>query len=190
MTTTLLIPDDRPVTLTWHTTTVEEHCLTLTYGELREAITRKRDRDGRPHHPDLTGDLDLLEYSWLGDYEDDGSISEFTRTLDGHDLPPVPQLPVFTVSLDDSDDERECPHTYVLCAADLETATTLAITYYKDTYPAEYPDPDSAPDVLTGTWWTFPGEPAWPRQMSGREWTDLRSDEQLLERAYRTAAAS
>jgi hypothetical protein len=182
-----LIPEDRAVTLTWRTTTLEKRTLTLPYSQPREAVNGLRDRAGLAHQPDLGGDLRLLEENRLGDYEEDGSLREVTRALDGHDLPAAAQLPVFTVSLDDSDDERECPHTHVLHAPDLQAATALVIAHYRQTFPAEYPDPDCAPDVLEGTWWTFPGAPSWPREMSGREWSDLRGQEHLLEQADQAA---
>lgn len=188
---TTLIPEDRQVTVTWTTTSTVEYEHTFTFGELREAVNGERTRYGHRHHPDLTDDIGLLAESWLADYEDeDGSETEFTRELTYTTDISLPVLPVFTVSLDDSDDERECPHTYVLHAPDLQAATALAIARFKETFPAEYPDPDCAPDVLTGTWWTFPGQPSWPKDMSGREWDDLRGDQQLLERAYRAAVAS
>jgi hypothetical protein len=191
---TALPPDDHPVTVTWTTTAVDEHTLTLPYGELREAVNELRDRYGRAHHPDLADDLDLLEMSWLGDYEEDGSAGDFERSIVHYDLPALPRLAVFTVSLDDAyGDDHECAHTYVLHAPGQHMSHTLALAAHAD-YHGRGADPEIDPEeadcvsVLEGEWWTFPGVPSWPATLSGRTWMDLRGDEHLLERAYRMAA--
>ncbi|WP_034261820.1 hypothetical protein [Actinospica robiniae] len=187
---TTLIPDDLPVTVTWNTVTTTEHSLTLPYGELREEIGRLRARHGRPPDPDLAGDLDLLEQNWLGAHESDGAPSDFERSVTSHNLPPLPTLPSYTVSLDDSDEETPCPHTYVLHAPNLATAVALALTRFAEEFPNDYLRPGTGPSVLDGGWWTFPGTPSWPSELSGRTWEDLRADEHLLDAAYRQAADS
>ncbi|WP_034270831.1 hypothetical protein [Actinospica robiniae] len=185
---TTLISDEHPVTVTWTTVTTEKHSLTLPYGQLREEIDRRRARRGRPRHPDLAGDLDLLEDDYRADHEEHGTAGDFERSVTGHDLPPIPGLPVFTVSLDDSDEELVCAHTYVLHAPDLPSAITLAANRFAQEFPDEYLRPGTRPSVLNGDWWTFPGAPSWPSDLSGRTWEDLRGDEQLLAAAYGQAA--
>lgn len=188
--------DDHPVTIRWTTTTQEEHCLTLPYWELREAVDDERTRLGRAHHLDLTGDLDLLEQSWLADYEDSGSLGDLDRTVQSHDLPALPQLPVFTVSLDDAiGDEDECAHTYVLHAPDQQTARAFALAFHAGFHlrgadPEIDAEESGSVRVLEGQWWTFPGAPSWPGALSGRTWMDLRGDKQMLKRAYLATAGS
>lgn len=188
----LLPCDERPVTLTWTTTVTEEHRARVPFGELRAAIDSHRNLAGVPHHPDYAADLDLLTESWLGDYEQDGgSPVDFDRAITGHDLPELAHLSVFTVSLDDAEpgEARECPHTYVLHAPDLETASALAIAHHRESFPADYPPDAAGPELLDGPWWTFPGAPSWPADLTGRTWSDLRADAAVIERAHRIAAA-
>jgi hypothetical protein len=47
-------------------------------------------------------------------------------------------------------------------------------------------DPDVV--VVEGPWETFDGAPAWPGNLPGRVWTDLRAETELLERPYRIGA--
>jgi hypothetical protein len=191
---TTLIPEDHPVTLTWNSTTVEEHTLTLTYAELRAEIDHLRDREGLPWHPDLARDLYLLEETWLGDHEDDGALAEFERTVTGHDLPPLPELPTFTVTVAGSErHDGEAGYTYALHAPDLERAKRLVLKHHiaeneEDIgIDGEACDPDVI--VVEGPWDTFDGAPAWPADLPGRAWTDLRAERGLLERAYRMGKA-
>lgn len=195
MDTTALLPDDRPVTLTWTTTTTTEHILTVPYSELREALGRERDRYGRAHHPDLAPDLDLLEESWLGDYEEKGSLVEFTRSIQDHDLPDPPRLAVHTVTVRGSErHDGEGGYTYVLHAPDLDAARDLVLAHH---IAGHGEDVDACtggprePDVVVaeGRWDTFTGAPAWPADLPGRAWTDLREDRDMLTRAYTLAGA-
>jgi hypothetical protein len=187
---TTLLSDDHEVTLTWTTTAIHEYSRTFTLGQLREAVDAERGLRNGEAAPDLAGDLDLLEESWLGDYEDEGSsLIECTREITGHTRLGLQALPEYTVTVDDSDDDRECPHTYVLHAPDLDTAIALATAHHTESFPADYPAGSTPPDVLTGPWWTFTGIPSWPAQLSGRPWSDLRGEQDLLGRAYAIAGA-
>ena len=191
-----LPPDDHQVTLRWTTSALEDHEHTFTYGELREAVNSERRQRGRALHPDISRDLDLLEDSFLGEYEEDQFPNGFDRDLDldSLDLPALPELPVHTVTV--TGDERhyqEPGSTYVLHAPSPQAARTLVIEHFiatcekdRDAGTGEHCDPDVL--VMEGPWDTFPGAPTWPANMPGRVWTDLREDEQLLERAYRIAA--
>jgi hypothetical protein len=190
MDTTALLPDDHKVTLTWTTTAIDEYERTFTLGELREAVGAERGRENEQAGPDLEDDLDLLRESWLGDHEDEGSnLIEFTREITGHTRLGLKALPEYTVTVDDSEDERECPHTYVLHAPDLDAAIALATAHHTESFPADYPAGSTPPNVLTGPWWTFTGAPNWPAQLPGRAWNDLRENEDLLKRAYTMAGA-
>jgi hypothetical protein len=189
------LPDEHEVTIRWTSTEVTDHEHTFTYGELREAVNSERRQRGHALHPDITRDLDLLEESFLGEYEEDSHPAGLDRDIDTHDLPGLPELPVHTVTV--AGDERhygEPASTYVLHAPTPDTARTLVIEHFTTTCEKdreagtdEVCDPDVI--VVEGPWHTFPGAPHWPKDLPGRIWTDVREDEQLLERAYRMAAA-
>lgn len=191
-----LLPDDHPVTLTWTTTAIDEHTRTFTLGELREAVDAERDKLGDLHHPDITEDLYLLSESWLADYEDDGgSLIEFTRDITDNTDISLPALPVFTVTIAGPErHDGEKPYTYALHAPDLQAARALALEHHineqelaVDWATGAPRDPDTL--VIEGEWDTFEGAPTWPQDLPGNAWSDLREDADLLERAYRTAAA-
>ena len=186
------LPEDRPVTLTWITATIERHERTMPFGTLRTYLDHARERAGRPHLPDYARDLDLLKDTWLGVHESEIRDYRHIRRITGHDLPPTPRPKVFTVSVDDAEprEDRECPHTYVLHAPDLETAGRLAIAHHAARPSADNPPSGPPPGIIPGPWWTFPGAPGWPADLDGRTWTDLRADSGMLERAYRMAAAT
>jgi hypothetical protein len=186
----LFPPDDHPVTLSWITASIERHERTVPFGLLRTYLDHARERAGRPHQPDYARDFDLLKDTWLGVHESEILDYRHIRRITGHDLPPLPRLGVFTVSVDDAEpgEDRECPHSYVLHAPDLETACTLATAHHMEHFSADYPPRAAPPAILEGAWWTFPGAPSWPAGLSGRTWTDLRGESDVLERAYRTAA--
>jgi len=187
----LIAPDERPVTLAWITATIERHERTVPFGTLRTYLDRARERAGRPRHPDYARDLDLLKDTWLGVHESEILDYRHLRRITGHDLPPVPRPSVFTVTVDDAGpgEERECPHSYVLNAPDLETACSLAAVHHMEHFSADYPPGSTVPATIPGKWWTFPGAPSWPQDLDGRTWTDLRADERMLERAYQAGAA-
>jgi hypothetical protein len=194
MNTTL--PTDRhPVTLTWRTTAIDEYSRTCTVGELREAVNAERDRLGDAKHPDIAEDLHLLCERWLADNEQEniGTRVSFTRVIAQHTDISLPELPVHTVSI--SGPERhdgEKPYTYVLRAADLDQARTLALAIHCAQVELDL-DPATGvpktPDVIVveGEWDTFTGAPPWPQDLPGRAWNDLRGNEGLLKRAHRMA---
>ena len=184
--------DDRPVTLTWITATIERHEHTVPFGLLRTYLDRARERAGRPHLPDYARDLDLLKDTWLGVHETEILDYRHIRRITGHDLPQILRMPVFTVSVDDAEprEDRKCPHTYVLHAPDLENAGRLAIAHHTARPSVDNLPDCPPPEIIPGPWWTFPGTPGWPADLDGRTWTDLRADSGMLERAYRMAAAT
>jgi hypothetical protein len=191
--TTNLLPDDHPVTMTWTTTTTEEYQHTFTIGELREAL-RSQPLARDPLPLDLNDELDALNDSWLADYEDEpGSLIEFTRQITDTTDISLTVLPAHTVTIAGPErHDSEKPYTYCLRATDLDTARALAhhIEQNELTYDWETGgtcEPDAL--VIEGEWDTFTGAPTWPADLPGRAWNDLREDEQLLERAYRMAAA-
>ncbi|MBR7830626.1 hypothetical protein KDK95_30270 [Actinospica sp. MGRD01-02] len=185
----LIPPDDLPVTLSWITASIERHEHTVPFGTLRTYLDHA-ERSGRPGHPDYARDFDLLKDTWLAVHEREILDYRHIRRITGHDLAPLARLGVFTVSVDDADpgEEKECPHTYVLHAPDLESACTLATAHHMGHFSADYPPGSTPPSILESRWWTFPGAPSWPADLSGRTWTDLRGESELLERAYRTGA--
>lgn len=186
----LIPPDDHPVTLHWITAAIERHEHTVPFGLLSTYLDHARERAGRPHQPDYARDFDLLKDTWLGVHESEILDYRHIRRITGHDLPPLPGLGVFTVSVDDAEpsEENQCPHTYVLRAPDLATAGRLAIAHHTARPSADNRPDRPAPEIIPGPWWTFPGPPNWPADLDGRTWTDLRADGRLLERAYRIGA--
>lgn len=190
--TTTALPDDHPVTLTWTTTTTDEFSHTFTLRELRDAVNSERATCGRIHHPDITHDLDLLSDSFLSDYEDDGgSLVEFTREIHDHTDIALPDLPVFTVTVESAHTGETNVYIYALHASDLDTARLLALPYCITEqglgigYGGEPITPDAT--VADGTWCTFPGAPPWPADLPGRSWTDLREDTSMIALAYALA---
>jgi len=99
------------------------------------------------------------------------------------------ELAVHTVTVDDSDEERYCPHTYLVHAHDLDAARTVAREHHMATFCADYRPGSAPPDVIEGRWWTFTGIPTWPAELAGRTWQDLREDQVLLARARELADA-
>lgn len=186
-------PDDRPVTLAWITATIERHERTVPFGTLRTYLDHARQRAGRPEHPDYARDLDLLKDTWLGVHESEILDYRHIRRITGHDLPPVPRLGVFTVTV--IGEERtygEPGSTYVVHAPDMDAAKALVTEHFITTcekdigIDREPCDPDVI--VVESPWDTFDGAPAWPADLPGRAWTDLRDDTDLLERAHRMGA--
>jgi len=183
-------PDDRPVTLAWITATIERHERTVAFGTLRTYLDHARQRAGRPEHPDYARDLDLLKDTWLGVHESEILDYRHIRRITGHDLPPLPRLATFTVTVAGSErHDGEAGYTYALHAPDLETAKRLVLEYHIAEHEedigidGEACDPDVI--VVEGPWDTFDGAPCWPGNLPGRAWTDLREETDLLERAYR-----
>jgi hypothetical protein len=194
---TTLLPDEHPVTLTWTTTAIDRYEHTFTLGELREAVNTERESVGDAKHPDITEDLDLLCESWLADYEQQnvGTRASFYREISHHTGVSLPPLPVHTVSIAGPErHDGEKPYTYVLHAADLEQARTLALAYHCAEVEHELDPATGAPKtpdviVVEGVWDTFTGAPTWPRDLPGFAWSDLRGNQDLLTRAYTEAGA-
>ncbi|HEV2633545.1 MAG TPA: hypothetical protein VGX23_00270 [Actinocrinis sp.] len=193
--TTNPLPDDHPVTMTWTTTTTEEYQHTFTLGELREAL-RSQPLTPAPLPLDISDELDALNDSWLADFEDEpGALIEFTRQITETTDISLPTLTVQTVTVAGPErHDGEKPYTYCLHATDLDAARALALAHHIEQNELTYDwetggtcDPDAL--VIEGAWETFTGAPTWPADLPGRAWNDLREDEQLLARAYRTAAA-
>lgn len=191
---TRLLPDDHEVTLAWTTTATDAYERTFTLGELREAINTERRRLGEAQHPDIGEDLHLLTDSFLADHEDGGSLVEFTREITDTPDISLPTLPEFTVTVAGPErHDGEAPYTYCLHAADEPTARALALEHHiaeqelgVDWATGQQRDPDAV--IIDGPWDTFPSAPSWPQDLPGRAWSDLRTDTDLLARAYRTAA--
>ena len=188
--------DDQQVTLTWRTAAIDEYTRTFTLGELRDAVNAERDANGYAKHPDITDDLYLLCESYLADYEENGgTLVSFDREIAEHTDIRLPALPVFTVTVAGPErHDGEKPYTYVLHAADLDQARALALAHHIDEDELDV-DPHSGaprdPDafVVEGQWDTFTGLPAWPANLPGCAWNDLRENENLLTRAYAAAGA-
>jgi hypothetical protein len=188
--------DEQQVTVTWRTAAIDEYTHTFTLGELRNAVNAARDALGYAKHPDIAEDLYLLCESWLADYEQNGgSLVSFDREIAEHTDISLPALPVFTVTIAGPErHDGEKPYTYVLHAADLPHACTLALAHHVAENELDVDrDSDAARDpdafVVEGQWDTFPGPPPWPADLPGRAWNDLRGNEDLLKRAYATAGA-
>lgn len=196
MNPTALLPDDHEVTVIWTTTATDAFERTFTLGELRAAVATERGRLGDADHPDIAEDLHLLTDSFLADHEEGGgSLVEFTREITEHTDISLPVLPVFTVTVAGPErHDGEAPYTYCLHAADEPAARTLALEHHiaeqelaVDWATGAACDPDAV--IIDGPWDTFPGPPSWPQDLPGRTWSDLRTDTDLLQRVYRTAAA-
>lgn len=189
-------PDDRPVTLTWITATIERHERTVPFGTLRTYLDHARERAGRTRQPDYTRDLDLLKDTWLGVHESEILDYRHIRRITGHDLPTLPRLSTFTVTVAGStrhDGEAGC--TYALHAPDRTTAKQLVLEHHIAKYGENIDlatGEQRAPDVivLESPEHTFDGAPTWPCDQRGRAWTDLRTDAALIERAYLLGAAT
>ena len=124
-------PDERPVTLAWITATIERHERTVPFGTLRTYLDHARERAGRPAHPDYARDFDLLKDTWLGVHETEILDYRYLRRITRHDLPPVPALPTYTVTV--IGEERfygEPGSTYVVHAPDLQAAKELVTEYF------------------------------------------------------------
>lgn len=187
--------DEYPVTVTWTTNAIDEYEYTFTLGELREAVNAERDRHGHARHPDITDDLHLLVDSWLSDYEDDGgSCVEFTRDITDYTDISLPDLPVFTVTIESGHTGETSVFIYCLHAPDLDAARALALAHCvrEQDLGIGYGGMPITPDatVTEGDWCTFPGSPPWPADLPGRAWTDLRADADMLTLAYTPADAS
>ena len=188
-------PDQRPVTLTWITATIERHERTVPFGTLRTYLDHARERVGRPEHPDYARDLDLLKDTWLAVHETEILDYRHIRRITGHDLPTAPRLAVFTVTV--IGEERhygEPASTYVVSAPDLQAAKTLVTEHFiatceKDLDLATGEERDPEVIVVEGPLDTFDGTPRWPEDAPGHAWTDLREDAEMLERAYRIRPA-
>lgn len=191
-----LLGDDHKVTVTWRTAAIDEYTHTFTLGELRDAVNAERDALGYSKHPDITEDLYLLCETYLADYEQNGgSLVSFDREIAEHSDIRLPVLPVFTVTVAGPErHDGEKPYTYVLHAADLPQARALALAHHIAENELDMERDSGAPCdpnafVVEGAWDTFPGPPAWPANLPGRAWNDLRENEDLLGRAYATAGA-
>jgi hypothetical protein len=188
-------PDDRPVTLMWITAAIERHERTVPFGTLRTYLDHARARTGRTRHPDYTRDLDLLKDTWLGVHESEILDYRHIRRITGHDLPALPRLSTFTVTVAGSErHDGEAGYTYALHAPDLATAKQLVLERHIAEHEEDidlFTGEPRVPDVIVveGPWDTFEGAPTWPADLPGRAWADLRTDADLLERAYLLGAA-
>jgi hypothetical protein len=187
--------DDRPVTLAWITASIEHHEHTVPFGLLRTYLDHARERAGRSDHPDYTRDLDLLKDTWLGVHESEILDYRHIRRITRHDLPQLPSLRTFTVTVAGAErHDGEAGYRYTVHAPDLETAKHLVLEHHITAHEEDIDALTGAPRdpdviVLEGPWDTFDGAPAWPADLPGREWADLREETGLLERVYRMGPA-